>query len=101
MVLNVGEALNAFRTAQKVGESSGDATPVSGPSFGDMLKGVVNDSMDSLKNAEKVSLSAVKGKAGVNEVITAVSSAEMALQTVVAIRDRVITAYQELMRTAV
>jgi flagellar hook-basal body complex protein FliE len=101
MALNVGEVLNAYRNTQKALDPGDDSTPVSGPSFGDVLKNVVKDSADSLRNAEKVSLAAVQGKAGVNEVITAVSSAEMALQTVVAIRDRVITAYQELMRTAV
>jgi flagellar hook-basal body complex protein FliE len=43
----------------------------------------------------------VSGKAGINEIVSAVSSAEVALQTVVAIRDKFVNAYQELMRTGI
>ena len=45
-----------------------------------------------------MSRAAAAGKADVNEVITAVSEAELTLQTVVALRDRVIQAYQEILR---
>jgi flagellar hook-basal body complex protein FliE len=62
---------------------------------------MLGDTVDSLKQSDKVSLAAVQGKASINEVVTAVNSAEFALQTVVTIRDRVIAAYQELMRSAV
>ena len=41
---------------------------------------------------------AVVGEADLVEVVTAVNSAEMALQTVVTVRDRVISAYQEILR---
>ena len=41
---------------------------------------------------------AVAGEADILEVVSAVSNAEMTLQTVVAVRDRVLGAYQEIMR---
>jgi flagellar hook-basal body complex protein FliE len=40
----------------------------------------------------------VQGKADLVDVVTAVSSAEASLETVMAIRDQVINAYQEIMR---
>ncbi len=103
MVVNVGDVLKSYRnTIKTLDEGAGgvDATGKTGQ-FGDILGNMLTDTADSLKKSEQVSLSAVQGKASINDVITAVSSAETALQTVVTIRDRVIAAYQELMRSAV
>ncbi len=41
---------------------------------------------------------AVAGGANLQEVVEAVNAAEITLQTVVAVRDRIITAYQEIIR---
>lgn len=102
MVVNVGQVLNSYRTTMKNVESgTPGVNKVGGEGFDDILKGVLEGTVDSLQNAEKVSMAAVQGKANINEVITAVSSAEVALQTVVTIRDKIIAAYQELMRSAV
>ena len=40
----------------------------------------------------------LSSQADLNEIVTAVNNAEMTLQTVVAVRDKVIQAYQEIMR---
>lgn len=102
MVLNVGQVLNSYRATMKnVEEGTPGVNKVGGDAFGDVLKGVLDSTVDSLKGAEKVSMAAVQGKANINEVITAVSSAEVALQTVITIRDKLVAAYQELMRSAV
>lgn len=103
MVVNVGDVLKSYRNTIKTLDEGAGSTVDAGKTgqFGDILGNMLNGTVDSLKTSEKVSLSAVQGKASINEVITAVSSAETALQTVVTIRDRVIAAYQELMRSAV
>ena len=104
MALNVGEVLNAYRSTMKAADGAGNTQgidKVAGAQFSDVLDNVLSGTVDSLHQAEKVSLAAVQGKASVNEVITAVSSAEVALQTVTTIRDRLIAAYQELMRSGV
>jgi flagellar hook-basal body complex protein FliE len=48
-----------------------------------------------------MSIAGVAGKADVNDVVTAVTTAEVTLQTVVAIRDKVISAYQDILRMPV
>ncbi|NDE90115.1 MAG: flagellar hook-basal body complex protein FliE [Alphaproteobacteria bacterium] len=104
MVLNVGEVLKSYRNTLKAlddGAGATDGAVAPGGGFGNILGNMLGDTVDTLKKSENVSLAAVQGKASINEVITAVSSAEAALQTVVTIRDRVIAAYQELMRSAV
>ena len=40
----------------------------------------------------------LSGKADVVDLVTAMNEAEMTLQTVVAVRDKVVQAYQEIMR---
>lgn len=67
-------------------------------SFSDMLKTTVQDSLDTMKAGEQMSAKAVTGEANLTDVVQAVTSAELTLQTVVAVRDRMISAYQEIMR---
>ena len=50
------------------------------------------------RKAEAQALAAAAGKADVVDVVTAVAESEAALETLVAVRDRVIAAYEEIMR---
>ena len=58
----------------------------------------MTDAMKASKNAETQMANQVQGKAQLVDVVTAVSAAESSLETVMAIRDQVISAYQEIMR---
>lgn len=69
-----------------------------GVSFSDFLKQKVSDSMDTLKAGEKASSQAVTGDGDLTDVVQAVTAAELTLQTVVAVRDKLIAAYQDIMR---
>src|SRR4051812_13571055 len=96
-------AANAYATAQKALGATpslgGEATsPIGGGGFADLLKGAITDAMKSSKNAETQMANQVQGKAQLVDVVTAVSAAESSLETVMAIRDQVISAYQEIMR---
>ena len=95
-------AISAYAQAAKAAISGGEAaqaaSTVPGGSFGDFLSGVMNDAASAGRAAEAKASSAVQGKGDLVDVVTAVNSAEMTLETVVAIRDRVISAYQDIMR---
>ncbi len=54
--------------------------------------------MDSAAKGDKAALLAAQGKANLVDVVTAVSESEAAIETLVAVRDRVIAAYEEIMR---
>jgi flagellar hook-basal body complex protein FliE len=95
-------AANAYAAAQKaMGIDSGpgalETAPVGG-GFADLLKSAMTDAMKASKNAETQMANQVQGKAQLVDVVTAVSAAESSLETVMAIRDQVISAYQEIMR---
>ena len=81
------------------GANAGQATD--GHGFADILKGAMNDAMSTSKNAEHQMVANVQGKADLVDVATAVSSAQASLETVMAVRDQVISAYQEIMRMAI
>ncbi len=67
-------------------------------SFGDVLKNMAVSTIQTLRAGETASARAVTGSASLPEVVQAVNAAELTLQTVVAVRDRLIGAYQEIMR---
>jgi flagellar hook-basal body complex protein FliE len=69
-----------------------------GQDFGDLLKSVMSDAVQASKTAETQIANQVAGKAELIDVVTAISSAEASLETVMAVRDQVISAYQEIMR---
>jgi len=67
-------------------------------SFGDMVSGLVADTAGKLQAAEQASIRQVAGKGDLIDVVTAIGAAETALDTMVAVRDRVVSAYGEIMR---
>ena len=95
----VSNAVNAYNTATKaLGGSGLEARDTAGPSFGELLQNLKNDAVAASKSEEKQTMLAAAGQANITDVVTAVSSAEVTLQAVTAVRDRVISAYQEIMR---
>ena len=72
-----------------------------GKDFATMLQGAAKDSIATMRNAETQSAAAIAGKADIREVVQAVTNAELTLQTVVNIRDKVIGAYNDIIRMPV
>ncbi|MFM7347442.1 MAG: flagellar hook-basal body complex protein FliE [Tagaea sp.] len=100
MAINPAAVTAAYSGAQAIGRSAGLDGRGSGDvaSFGDVLADAARSSMGALKAGEQASLRALAGKADVAQVVQAVSAAEVTLQTAVAVRDRVVSAYQEIIR---
>ena len=93
------QALGRAQNMPATGEVGADvATAGQAGSFGALLRDQLTDVVETGKIAERQSLKAATGKADLVDVVAAVNNAEMALQTVVAVRDRMVQAYQEIMR---
>lgn len=75
--------------------------PVGAASFSDVLAEVAQGAVSSLKAGEAAAISGVQGKTSVQSVVEAIMSAEQSLQTAVAVRDKVVSAYQEISRMAI
>ena len=81
-------------TAKKPGQGEGAA----GVNFSSLIQSAVSGVAQSGKAAEAQAMAAAGGKADIVDVVTAVAESEAALETLVAVRDRVIAAYEEIMR---
>ncbi|MFY0398075.1 flagellar hook-basal body complex protein FliE [Brevundimonas naejangsanensis] len=66
--------------------------------FADLLKNVMTQTTEATRTAEVQMAQSVQGQGNLIDVVTAISSAEASLETVMAVRDQVISAYQEIMR---
>ena len=92
-------AAKAYASAQSASSATEGASAAGGGSdFADMLKGVLDQATQSSKAAETQMAAQVQGKAELIDVVTSVAAAEASLETVMAVRDQVIAAYQEIMR---
>jgi|SRR5215469_3015060 flagellar hook-basal body complex protein FliE len=68
-----------------------------GSSFSDFLSGAIKDSISTIRQGETAATAQVQGKANLVDVVQQVNSAELTLDTVVAVRDKVVAAYQSIM----
>jgi len=68
-----------------------------GPDFGQMVANALHQAVQSSRTAESQMAAQVQGKGNLVDVVTAISSAETSLETVISIRDQVISAYQQIM----
>jgi flagellar hook-basal body complex protein FliE len=80
--------------ARIVGE---DAKPA-GPSFGAVLNDVVSSIGEAGRRSDAQAQAMAAGKANIVDVVTAVAETETAIATLVSVRDKVISAYEEIMR---
>lgn len=102
MAVDIAGALSAYNriARQDTGEGLG-ARPSPGQDFAGLLQDAAEQAIDTLREGERQSLKAAAGTADITEVVTAMAQAELTLQTVVTLRDRVIQSYQEILRMPV
>ncbi|MEZ5831432.1 MAG: flagellar hook-basal body complex protein FliE [Dongiaceae bacterium] len=94
-----GSAVAAYNAALKrMGAPGIESRDQAGPGFSEVLQQLAKDAVDTTREAEKASLQAVEGKTDLQQVVNSVTAAELTVQTVTAVRDRVISAYQEILR---
>ncbi len=100
MAIEFSKAAEALSNAARLSGSPGmDAreTPQAGQ-FAEMIKQVAESAVEAGKAGERLTAAAIQDKAELTDVVVAIANAEVTLQTVVAVRDRIISAYQEILR---
>lgn len=105
-IIDTNAALGAYANTAGVasrgridgGDQIASGEDNNGISFSDYLSDKTRESIDTMEKGETMSARAVTGEADLTDVVQAVTDAELTLQTVVAVRDRMISAYQEIMR---
>jgi flagellar hook-basal body complex protein FliE len=97
--LGISAARAYMQTAQTLaGVQSKPAEGLQGAGFGDILNTAVSTLSKAATGAEGAVSNAAMGRGDLVDVVTAVAAAEATMETVIAVRDEVIKAYQEIMR---
>ena len=92
-------AAAAYQSIANMGGASATAAPAAAPgaNFSDFLSGAVKDSINAISQGETAATAQAAGKANIVDVVNSVNQAELTLDTVVAVRDKVVAAYQAIM----
>lgn len=95
-------AANAYaslaRMMSDAGAGASKASEGSGPSFGALLKDAIGSVMDAGRKSDAQTVAMANGKSNVMDVVTAVAETDVAVSTLVSVRDRVIQSYEDIMR---
>jgi len=94
---NAYAALSRLRDDTSPLAGSG-AAPSSAPSFGSVLKDVIDAVTAVAQKSETQTQAVAAGKANMIDVVTAVAETETAFQTLVSVRDKVIAAYEDVLK---
>jgi flagellar hook-basal body complex protein FliE len=88
-ILKASQGLAAYQRSET--DAAG-----SGSDFSNYISGVLSDTAKQSATAEDLAKTGLTGNGDLTQVVTSVAQAQLALQTTVAIRDRLITAYQSI-----
>ncbi|GAA0212029.1 flagellar hook-basal body complex protein FliE [Brevundimonas nasdae] len=98
--MNPMMAARAYAAVQGVAMPTAPAAQAPGVGdggFADLVKNAMTDMAQQSKAAETQMASSIQGQGNLIDVVTALSSAEASLETVISVRDQVISAYKEIM----
>ena len=94
------QAAGAYAQVDR-GDASDAASAFGGGGFGAAMERAAQGVIDTGRQADTQAAAAISGTGNMTEVVAAVSKAELALQATSAIRDRMVQAYQDIMRTPI
>ena len=92
-------AIAAYQRAASGDAAESSKAPVgAGSGFAALVKTAAESAMATAEAGEAASVAALQGRADISEVVTAVAEAELTLQTVIAVRDKALDAYHDIIR---
>jgi flagellar hook-basal body complex protein FliE len=96
-------AANAYAKLARLADPGANAPKIgggdsAGPSFGKMVTDAITSVVEAGKKSDGLTQGMAAGKANIVDVVTAVSETEVAVEAMVSVRDKVIQAYEEIMR---
>jgi flagellar hook-basal body complex protein FliE len=96
-------AANAYAALARIMETggTGKAPETGGPSFSSVLKDAIGSVLDAGRKSDAQTVAMASGKANVMDVVTAVAETDVAVSTLVSVRDKVIASYEDIMKMAI
>ena len=96
-------AANAYANLARILDTggAGKGAETSGPSFSAVLKDAIGSVMDAGRKSDQQTVAMAAGKANVMDVVTAVAETDVAVSTLVSVRDKVIQSYEDIMKMSI
>jgi flagellar hook-basal body complex protein FliE len=97
-------AANAYANLARILDTGGAGKTSEvggGPSFSALLKDAVGSVLEAGKKSDVQTVAMASGKANVMDVVTAVADTDVAVSTLVSVRDKVIAAYEDIMKMSI
>jgi flagellar hook-basal body complex protein FliE len=96
-------AANAYAALARIMDTGGAAkgADAGGQYFSSVLKDAIGGVLDVGRKADAQTVAMASGKANVMDVVTAVAETDVAVSTLVSVRDKVIAAYEDIMKMAI
>ena len=96
-------AANAYANLAKILDTggAGKGGETGGPSFASVLKEAVGSVLETGRKSDAQAVAMASGKANVMDVVTAVAETDVAVSTLVSVRDRVIQSYEDIMKMTI
>jgi len=98
MAIDPLSAARAYQQAARGLQGGASGGEAGGVDFGKLVQDAIHQASVSTNQAEQSALSVAGGQSDIVDVVTAIAAAETQMQTVIAVRDQVISAYQEILR---
>lgn len=106
MDVTLSKAAQAYKIANNMSGNKGigedsvslNESEVKGPKFDELVAEGLESARSTGYASEAVSTESLANKAELHDLVTAVSNADLTLNTVVALRDRIISAYQDIIK---
>jgi len=101
--VNIAQATQLYNQAQQSGIATDtipaqDSQAAGQGAFSSLVTGYLDQATKLGQSSEQLAIQGIQGQANLTDVVTAVNEAEVTLQTVVAVRDKVVEAYREILR---
>jgi flagellar hook-basal body complex protein FliE len=100
-VLNTGGSGSPFANLARDGAGVGGGAEAGGPSFSAVLKDALGSVAEAGRKSDAQTVAMASGKANVMDVVTAVAETDVAVSTLVSVRDRVIQSYEDIMKMSI
>lgn len=97
-------AANAYASLSRIIDSAtsaggaGKTAEAGGPSFSSLVKDAMNSVLDTGRKSDAQTVAMASGKANIMDVVTAVADTDVAVSTLVSVRDKVIQSYEDIMK---
>ncbi len=101
MSIDALRAAQSYQAAARIGDGAlraDDGAETRRAGFASLVQAAVAETSGALRAGEAAATQVAAGEASLVDVATAVSAAEVSLETAIAVRNKVVEAYQEIMR---